>query len=33
VEFITELPRTNVGKPMRVILRNQEREKAKARES
>lgn len=31
VEFISELPRTNVGKPMRVALRNQEREKAKAR--
>ncbi len=33
VEFISELPRTNVGKPMRVALRNIEREKAKAGES
>jgi long-chain acyl-CoA synthetase len=29
VAFIDELPRTNVGKPMRVILRDMERAKAK----
>ncbi len=29
VEFMDELPRTNVGKPMRVELRRMEREKAK----
>ncbi|HAA08673.1 MAG: hypothetical protein GX176_11520 [Syntrophomonadaceae bacterium] len=28
VEFIDELPRTNVGKPMRAELRRIEREKA-----
>lgn len=29
VEFIDELPRTTVGKPMRNALRQQEKEKAK----